>query len=152
MDIKEAKPEHVTAIIQARDSDSNSTSADRRTKAYLLGKHHPGYALKSRVIFYATDHEKVVGYIGGHLTTRFDCDGELQYLWVSTERRRSAIGSSLFAKLAGWFQQQGAERVCVDVVPENNAARSFYRHLGATDLNSHWLVWENIKQAATSIR
>jgi hypothetical protein len=30
------------------------------------------------------------------------------------------------------------------VLPDNTRARSFYSHHGATELNTHWLVWEDM--------
>ena len=32
----------------------------------------------------------------------------------------------------------------LDREPDNEKARSFYRRHGAQELNSHWLVWEDI--------
>lgn len=109
---------------------------------YLEGKHHPQCALPPRVIFVGLDRHSVIGYIGGHLTERYDCDGELQYLYVVPQHRRSGRASEMLALLAGWFSEHGAARVCVDV--GNPAARAFYTTHGAIELNPHWLVWNDI--------
>lgn len=54
--------------------------ADLRMAQYLEGRHHPQEALAPRIIFVCLEDDSVIGYIGGHLTRRFDCDGGLQYL------------------------------------------------------------------------
>ena len=107
---------------------------------YLRGEHHPQKALTPRVIFVAVGAHGVVGYIGGHLTRRYECDGELQYLYVVSEHRRTGVASEMLRSLWGWFREHEASRICVDVEPGNARARRFYMSHGATHLNSHWLV------------
>jgi len=87
------------------------------------------------------DHGAVVGYIAGHLTRRFDCDGELQYLFVAPEQRRQGVASELLRYLRAWFGKHRASRICVDVEPDNAVGRAFYRQHGATPLNRGWLVF-----------
>ena len=147
IELRQATLGDVSAVMTARGQDSEWGPADPRTGAYLEGQHHPQSALPPRVLFVALSGAEVVGYIAGHLTTRYECDGELQYLWVTQEFRRYGVASQLFALLAKWFHDQGATQVCVDVEPSNLAARSFYTDRGAVELNSHWLVWRDITAA-----
>ena len=109
---------------------------------YLLGEHHPQQALARRGIWLADLAETPIGYVAGHLTRRFSCEGELQWLYVVPDHRRRGVASQLLALLARWFVEQGARRVCVDV--GDDAARPFYRRCGATDLNQHGMVWPDI--------
>lgn len=141
---REATVSDVPAIERGRAADLEWGPADPRTASYLEGKHHPQRALPTRVAFVALDGHAVVGYIAGHLTQRYDCDGELQYLWVAVDHRRGGVATSLFRLLARWFVDQRATRVCVDVLPDNSVARSFYARHGATELNPYWLVWSDI--------
>jgi len=126
---------------RCRLSDRTAGPADPRMAAYLEGRHHPRYALAPRVMYVALQRDVVVGYIAGHLTRRFDCDGELQYLFVAYEHRRQGVASRLLESLRGWFRDRGASRVCVDVEPGNAVARAFYTHHGARPLNRGWLVF-----------
>src|SRR5207249_1752092 len=87
---------------------------------------------------------RLVGFIAGHLTRRFGCDGELQWINVIPERRGSGVADELLRRLAGWFAQQNASRICVDVDPDNPTERKFYMRHGAQPLNPHWLVWNDI--------
>jgi ribosomal protein S18 acetylase RimI-like enzyme len=82
--------------------------------------------------------------IAGHLTRRYACDGELQWIYVIPKRRGSGIASELLRLLAAWFAEQKASRICVDVDPANTTARRFYTRRGAANLNEHWLVWHDI--------
>lgn len=118
--------------------------ADPRMAPYLEGRHHPTLALPPRVMFVCLEGDRTIGYIGGHLTERYECDGELQYLFVAAPHRRRGIASEMLASLAGWFTRHDAARVCVDVTPENQVARAFYSRLGAVELNPHWMVWNDI--------
>lgn len=115
-----------------------------RMLSYLAGESHPRQALPPRAMWIAESSGTMVGYAAGHLTRRFDCDGELQWIYVVREHRRSHVGTELLRLIAKWFVEQNALRVCVDVGDE--AARPFYRRLGAVDLNKHWMVWNDISQ------
>jgi GNAT superfamily N-acetyltransferase len=115
-----------------------------RISAYLDCKLHPQQALMPRVSYVALHQDLLVGFIAGHLTRRYQCDGELEWINVIPERRGSGVASELLRRLAEWFAGQKAFRVCVDVDPANTAARRFYTRHGAVDLNKHWLVWNDI--------
>jgi GNAT superfamily N-acetyltransferase len=83
-----------------------------------------------------------VGYVAGHLSRRFGCDGELQWIYVIPERRRTHVATELVRLLARWFLDQGARRICVDVGGEE--ARWFYERHGAVPLKPHWMMWNDI--------
>jgi ribosomal protein S18 acetylase RimI-like enzyme len=111
---------------------------------YMRGELHPQHALGKRAVYVAVEQGGVVGLIAGHLTRRFECDGELEWLDVTSTRRGSGIAAALLQELAAWFKAHGAKRVCVDVDPENAPAQAFYRRHEAEDLQPHWLVWSDI--------
>ncbi|MFL5482048.1 MAG: GNAT family N-acetyltransferase [Gemmatimonadaceae bacterium] len=120
-----------------------------RIRGYASGALSPRQALAPRVIYVAVDNSRIVGFVAGHLTRRFDCDGEVQWINVVAEKRRTGVAAELLRVLASWFGDQGAKRICVDADPENPGARAFYRKHGAQDLNPHWLVWPDITGLAT---
>lgn len=109
---------------------------------YLAGEQHPQQALKPRAMWMATVGEAPIGYVAGHLTRRFNCEGELQWIYVVPDQRRNHVASELLRLLATWFLEHDARRICVDV--GDDAARPFYRRHGAVDLNKHWMVWKDI--------
>jgi GNAT superfamily N-acetyltransferase len=114
---------------------------------YLAGTHHPQRARAARRVYVATDGGRLVGFVAGHLTERFECDGELQWLYVVPARRGGEIASGLLRQMAAWFLEQRAQRICVNVEPENRVARRFYERRGARALEQHWLVWDNVADA-----
>ena len=115
-----------------------------RIRGYLDGEHHPQQALMPRVIYVALEGDALVGFIAGHLTRRYACEGELEWINVVPGNRGNGTAAELLRLLAQWFMEHKARRICVDVDPANSAARGFYRKHGATDLNRQWLVWDDI--------
>ena len=149
MVVRPATPNDIARIASIRDGDLESGPADARMRLYLEGRHHPQKALLPRVIFFAAIDDEPVGYIGGHLTRRFDCEGELQYLYVTPQHRRSGVATALVQRLAAWFIDQKVLRVCVNVNSDSPGAEPFYRKHGAATLRPHWMVWNDISVAAS---
>ena len=114
----------------------------RRVSGYYHQELHPQKALLARVIYVAVASGSIVGFIAGHLTERFGCDGELQWINVVPQFRRGGVATELLHLLAGWFADQNALFICVD--PGNEQSRKFYRRRGAENLNEHWLAWKGI--------
>jgi ribosomal protein S18 acetylase RimI-like enzyme len=125
------------------EGEEGRVSADRMAR-YLGGTHHPQDALMPRIIYVAVENDSVVGYVAGHLTRRYECDGELQWIYVAAEHRRRRVGSELVRLLASWFATQNASRICVNVAPDNAGAQNFYARQGAQNLNRQWMVWSEI--------
>jgi ribosomal protein S18 acetylase RimI-like enzyme len=121
-----------------------------RMTGYLNGEHNPQRALPPRSCYVAVRDSSVVGFVAGHLTRRYGCEGELQWINILPERRRAGIASELLRLQGGWFVEQKALRVCVDVEPSNAVARAFYTRRGAETLNDHWLVWNDIRKVTAS--
>src|SRR5262245_11550899 len=123
--------EDVAAMGECRRVDPAGGEPDERMLAYFQGHHHPQHALPPRVGCIAIAGKKVVGFIAGHLTTRLACEGEVQYLFVSSSHRRQGIATLLLRQLAKWFRDEGASKVCVNVDVESPAALPFYSAMGA---------------------
>jgi ribosomal protein S18 acetylase RimI-like enzyme len=118
-----------------------------RIAGYLAGEVNPQGAREPRVGFVAVENQAIVGLVAGHLTQRLGCDGEMEWIDVIPTRRGSGVAKELLARLAGWFAEHDAARVCVDVEPSNHRARRFYERHGARPVNEHWLVWEDLPSA-----
>jgi ribosomal protein S18 acetylase RimI-like enzyme len=119
-----------------------------RIGGYMSGKHHPQHALMERVIFIGEAYGEIIGFIAGHLSTRFGCQGELEWLNVVPVYRKQGIASRLLHMLADWFIAEKSLKVCIDVAAENIPAQKFYRKHGAINLNQHWLCWPDISSVA----
>lgn len=144
---REAAVDDVEAMGRARAGEWTGGAAAPVMARYLAGEHHPQHALRLRVAFLAEDGGAVVGFVAGHLTRRFGCDGELQWLYVAPERRGRDIATELVHRLAAWFAARGARRVCVNVAPDNARARAFYARHGARELSEYWLEWPDVAAA-----
>ena len=134
------------ASIRAQRWGTESYWQDRISR-YLSGEHSPQQALTSRIAFVAINAEnkqQIVGFIAGHLTRRYQCDAELEWIDTIDQHRRQGIAGALLKTMAAWFEQQKALKVCVDVDPANTVARAFYTRYGAQPLNPHWMVWDDI--------
>jgi ribosomal protein S18 acetylase RimI-like enzyme len=143
---REAKESDVVGMSKIRAENWGTEDYwNTRIAGYLNWQHNPQQALSSRIIYIASDNEKVVGFIAGHLTRRFECDGELEWIDTINKYRRNGIATELLRLLAAWFVDNMAFQICVDSDPSNLIARQFYKKLGAEELNKHWLVWRNIK-------
>jgi len=115
-----------------------------RISGYLLGDVNPQQSLATRIIYVALKDEEVVGFIAGHLSRRFGCDGELQWINVGLKYRGHGISSKLLQQLAAWFINQKALYICVNCAPDNTVGQKFYKRHGAETLNEHWLIWKDI--------
>lgn len=140
-----ATPSDAVAMATARENGHWSGGAGAGTMArYLAGEHHPQHARAPRVAFVAEAAGVIIGFVAGHLTDRFSCDGELQWIFVLPEYRRHGVARALFRLLVEWFVDQHAARICVNVEPDNEAARTFYAHHGARPLSEYWMEWLDI--------
>jgi ribosomal protein S18 acetylase RimI-like enzyme len=150
MQYREAHPSDVPAIVVMRaDWGGDAERQGGRMARYLAGEHHPRHALRPRVMFVACDGHSIAGYIAGHLTRRFGCDGELEWIHVAPAYRGTGVAAELLRRLVAWFGARGAARVCVDVTPDNAAARRFYARHGAHPLQPSWMVWDDIAAVPT---
>jgi len=142
---REATTDDVPALARIRAAEwGDETYWRDRILGYMSGELHPRHALEPRVVLVATDETAIVGFIAGHLTTRFNCDGELQWINVIPEHRGAGIAEELLYRLAAWFMERNAKRVCVDVAPDNPTARAFYSKYGAVNFKPSWMLWKDI--------
>src|SRR5438067_107900 len=151
MRYREAEESDIPAMARIRAAVRETEDYwKKRILAYLRGEVHPQKALKPRAAYVAVKDSCVVGLVAGHLTQRYGCDGELEWIDVIQAHRGEGIASELLRRQAEWFVNQAALRICVD--PGNPNARDFYAHHGAHNLNAHWMVWDDIGVALGSTR
>jgi GNAT superfamily N-acetyltransferase len=140
---REANKFDINTLAQIRANEWGTVKCwNTRISGYMDYTHHPQQALMPRIIYVAIKNEIIVGFIAGHLTKRYECDGELEWIDVISEHRRNGIASELVRLLAKWFIEKNAFKICID--PGNETARQFYAKNGAEALNEHWMVWKDI--------
>lgn len=83
-----AEPADIPAMaaMRAREWESDRYWMNR-IGAYLGGDLSARESLPGRAVFVAVDDAGVVGFVAGHRTRRYGCDGELQWINVVRERR-----------------------------------------------------------------
>ena len=146
MPYRRARQSDIPVMAEIRAGDWGTEEYwKERILQYLAHKLHPREALRPRVAFVCAERKKIVGLVAGHLTRRFGCDGEVEWISVRPECRGQGVASGLLYRLAGWFAARHAKRICVDVEPSNQVARTFYAAHGAEDLKPHWMVWKDIR-------
>ena len=89
-------------------------TAVHRWKTYIRKEHHPQKAKDPRVVYVAIANREIVGFVAGHLTERFDLEGELQSIYILPEHQGQELGTELVVVLAKWFKKWNAKTVCVD--------------------------------------
>ena len=142
--IRPADPADIPFMAEIR-AQTKGTAAfwTDRIERYLRGAHSPRQALEPRSVFVAAEDGKIAGFVAGHRTRRFDCDGEVQWIDIDREYRRRGIGRELMAEIGAWFVMQKATRVCVNVDINNLAARKLYEKCGARSLDKAWMIWDD---------
>jgi ribosomal protein S18 acetylase RimI-like enzyme len=142
MEYKQAGVADATGLAAIRADEKNLDYWIYRISGYMNGELHPRQALLPRIIYKAVDDDKIVGFVAGHLTKRYECDGELQWIDVIPAYKRQGIATQLLKLIAAWFGEQNAKKICVDV--GSDEGKAFYRRHGAEELNEHWMVWKDI--------
>ncbi|HVG28018.1 MAG TPA: GNAT family N-acetyltransferase [Acidobacteriaceae bacterium] len=116
-----------------------------RIAAYMIGQLTPAFGLEPRAVFVAVQDNEVVGFIAGHLSRRFNCQGEIYWLNVQADRRGLRIADRLLAALVAWFAGHNARSLCIEVPPSNDSARKL---LARHNAHPHDALWLTLSPAA----
>lgn len=133
------------ASIRAQSWGTEEYWVNRITK-YVQTSQNPQQAKRERTIFVAIEEKQIIGLVAGHLTTRFGCEGELQWINVLPAFQGKEIATQLFKLIADWFVKKGALYICVNVEPDNTKGIHFYTKNGAEKLDDHWMIWKDISK------
>ena len=145
MKIRKLLEEDITALAQIRSLEWGTEEYwINRIEGYLAKVKNPQGAKSERTILVLEVENKVVGFIAGHATSRYDCQGELQWINVLHEFQGQSLASYLLKELAKWFVENNILSVCVNVEPDNATAIAFYTKNQAQSINEHWMKWDDI--------
>jgi GNAT superfamily N-acetyltransferase len=86
-----------------------------RWQSYLRGESFPQMAKPERVAFKACTGKRMIGYIAGHLTSRYGKDAEIESFYVLHEHQRVGIGVRLLQRYVEWGQRHQARSLCVGI-------------------------------------
>jgi GNAT superfamily N-acetyltransferase len=138
-----AQPDDTQFLASLR---SGGYQLEQTMLGYLEGSYSPRFAQGDRAVFVAWFETQRAGYVAGHRTTRFGCEGELQWLNVAEAFRGKGVADALIQRVLDWFLSNSIFKVCVNVDPDNIAGRKVYFRNGASELDSHWLIWLDLRK------
>jgi GNAT superfamily N-acetyltransferase len=111
----------------------------------------PASAKPERVVYKALLDGEIIGYVAGHLTTRYDKDAEIQALYLLKEQQRKGFGTKMLAHLLDWFKQHSVKSICVGI-DKDNPYQQFYLKHGGTHINEHWIGWDDMTLLEAAVR
>jgi len=119
---------------------------------YLSGESSPKAALRDRIMLKACLDNKMVGFIAGHLTTRFDKDAEIESFYTQDGDESTSAWAQLLLHFIDWAKQHEAMSLCVGIGPEHNQYREFLIQYGARFVNPRWVYWDDMGALAERVR
>jgi GNAT superfamily N-acetyltransferase len=137
----ESKRESIPGIVESFEIDKEARV--NRWVTYFRGQ-SPQTSKPERVVFKAVSKNRIVGYLAGHLTTRFNLDAEIQSFYIIKSYQRQAIGTRLLIQFREWLISKKATSLCVGITPANKY-KAFYLKNKGQYLNDHWVYWADIK-------
>lgn len=79
----------------------------------------------------------VMGLVGSFINGSMDWEYResvtIAKTWVDPKSRRKGIAKALTDTVKGWAHRKGVKQLELQVTENNEAAKSFYKHLGFTD-------------------
>jgi GNAT superfamily N-acetyltransferase len=145
-DIEELTKVEIESKLQSFESNE-TVAIDYDTRLYrcntYFNRQSPATSKPERIVFKAVIEGLIIGYIAGHLTTRYDMNAEIQSFYVLKEHQRARAGSKLFESLLSWLTTQNATSLCVGI-DDKNPYHAFYSKYGGKHLNPHWICWEDV--------
>jgi GNAT superfamily N-acetyltransferase len=128
----ESKKQSIPECIEDFEIDYDSRAY--RWKTYFAAQ-SPQSSKPERIVLKAVEKGKIVGYIAGHLTTRYEMDAEIQSFYILKPYQRTGIGTALLGRFIDWLASKGSKSLCVGIA-SNNKYKAFYlKHGGLTLTN-----------------
>jgi ribosomal protein S18 acetylase RimI-like enzyme len=138
----ESKKQSIPEIIE--DFEIDKLSRISRWSTYFKGQ-SPQTSKPDRLILKAVINNKIVGYLAGHLTTRYNLDAEIQSFYILKQQQRLGLGKKLLTEFAKWLVSKNVASLCVGIA-STNKYKAFYIKNGGQYLNDHWIYWTDIKE------
>jgi GNAT superfamily N-acetyltransferase len=144
----ESKKQSIPECIE--DFEVNYSSRYAPWQTYFKGQ-SPQTSRPERLTLKAvTKKNKIIGYLAGQLTTRYNMDAEIQSFYVLKQEQKKEVGTRLLAEFVKWLSDLNAKTLCVGINPENKY-KAFYLKHGGKYLNEHWIFWQDISSLLKEI-
>jgi len=126
----------------AEDFEIDFSLRSQRWQSYFDGL-SPKTSKPERITLKAVENGGIIGYISGHLTSRYEMDSEIQSFYILKENQRRGLGTLLLEKFTGWLISHNVKSLCVGIASEN-IYQNFYLKHGGLHLNKHWIYWNDV--------
>lgn len=126
------------------DFEIDFQSRADRWQTYFDGK-SPQSSFPQKIILKAIQEDKIIGYLAGHFSSRYNLEAEIQSFYVLKEFQRQGIGKALLQKYVEWLLDNERKSLCVGFNPANKY-KSFYEKFGGLYLNEHWIYWNDLER------
>jgi GNAT superfamily N-acetyltransferase len=120
-----------------------------RWQRYLTEGSRAQHALGDGFAILAESAGQIAGFAAWHHTRRWQCDAELQSIYVLRPHQGLGIGTLLLREISARLRAGGSSSLCVGYAPDN-PYRRFYRKHGAVEINPHWAVWRPLPTEAVA--
>ena len=88
---------------------------------------------------------ELVGFAAYHHTRRWDCDAEIESMYVLPGRQNGGLGGTLLCMIVQRLRAEGSHSLCVGYDPRNPYKR-FYLKCGAVEVNPHRALWRSLPE------
>jgi GNAT superfamily N-acetyltransferase len=137
----ESKKQSIPECIEEYEIDYPSRYSRWQT---YFNRQSPQTSKPERLILKAiNDDGRIIGYLAGHLTTRYNLDAEIQSFYVLKQMQKQKVGTGLLIEFVKWLINMNAKSLCVGLHPKNKY-KSFYLKYNGQYLNEHWIFWQDI--------
>lgn len=154
--LRDASPEDTVALVRVLirtkeeslptltdDHDRDVAFWEDRWYGYIKHGSRAQQALGDSFTILAECVGQLAGFAAYHHTRRWNCDAELQSLYVLPDHQRLGIGTMLLQEIIRRLRAEGSTSLCVGYAPDNPYKRFYAKH-GAIEINPHWAVWREL--------
>jgi GNAT superfamily N-acetyltransferase len=114
-----------------------------RWRRYLQEGSRAQKSLGDGFAILAQTEGELVGFAGYHHTRRWECDAELESIYVRLSHQGRGVGTRLLREILQRLRADGSRSLCVGYRPDNPYKRFYFKH-GAIEINPHWAVWRRL--------
>jgi GNAT superfamily N-acetyltransferase len=131
------------------DHDRNFDFWRERWRYYIENGSPAQKSLGDGFVILAEHDGKLTGFAAYHHTRRWDCDAELESIYVDFDYQRRGIGSMLLREAVERLRRDGSTSLCVGYSSDNPYKRFYQKH-GAQEIHSFWAVWRELPNIPAS--
>lgn len=123
--------------------DRDFEFARERWRSYIEEGSTAQKALGDGFVILARMGDELAGFAAYHHTRRWNCDAELQSMYMLPAFQGRQIGTALLREIFRRLRAGGSQSLCVGFDPRNPYKQFYYKH-GAVEIDPHWAMWPHL--------